>query len=102
MTWQELANSYKKGIFRMVLHTVREILRNNVFIRSTCYARVGKYLLDLRSENKNRVPSEIVKRFDAEAVSRAEDLALFAVPDRKSPHSIKPLYTVLPPTSVRS
>ena len=58
---KQLANAGKEGVFRMVLHTLLQILQNDTLIGNTWHAGISKNLLNLRSEDNLGILDEIVE-----------------------------------------
>src|ERR1700722_13657162 len=86
----------------MVLNTLLKILQNDSLIGRARQFRACKNLLNLGCKNNSGFIHEVVKRLHAKAVPRAEQLALFAIPNREGPHAIKSIYAGRAPLTISS
>src|SRR2546430_1532752 len=96
----KLLNPAKKRFARVVDQPMLEKVAHNSLVRDERHI-VGSERLELARERETASVDAVVERFDAEAISRAEELPPLAIPQGKGPHPIEPFDAVLPPMLVR-
>src|SRR5208282_5077700 len=102
MAARQLTDSLKECFRREIKQAPFQVVMYALRIGDARHRGRRKNLLHLGREIECAAKQRIVERFDAEAIPRAEQPLLRAIPECEAPHSVKMLEALIAPLLVRA